>query len=100
MTKPELISSAIGTRVTAHALHVGDRINTTGFEGEALSAVPLAVKVKTDGIAVLFRYGVAVLIGLSGDDEREFLERLTSRIGGKLAPFEEEIATVELTSDA
>ena len=41
MTKPELISAEMGTRVTAHALHVGDRINTIGFEGEALSAVPL-----------------------------------------------------------
>jgi hypothetical protein len=56
MTKPELISTVMGTRVTAHALHVGDRINTIGFEGEALSAVPLAIRVGKTGIAVLFRY--------------------------------------------
>jgi required for meiotic nuclear division protein 1 len=97
MTFSPLDSNA--RRLTAHALHVGDRINTNNFEGEALSAVPLAIKIKADGIAVLFRYGVAVLIGLSGDDERGFLEALTPRIGGKLAPFEEETATIELTTD-
>ena len=100
MTKPEFISAATGGRLTAHALHVGDRINTMGFEGEALSAVPLAIKVGKAGIAVLFRYGVAVLIGLSSEDETGFLARLTPRIGGKLARFEEETAIVERGSEA
>ena len=96
MTKPEFISAEIGTRVTAHALHLGDRINTMGFENEALSAVPLAVRVGKAGIAVLFRYGVAVLIGLSPEDETGFLERLKPRVGGKLERFEEETAVVAL----
>src|SRR3982074_2267286 len=100
MTKPEFISAEMGTRVTAHALQVGDRINTMGFEGEALSAVPLAIKVGKTGIAVLFRYGVAVLIGLSPEDETGFLERLKPRIGGKLTRFEEETAIIALTSEA
>jgi uncharacterized Rmd1/YagE family protein len=96
VTKPEFISAEIGTRVTAHALHLGDRINTMGFEKEALSAVPLAVRVGKAGIAVLFRYGVAVLIGLSSADEAGFLERLKPRVGGKLERFEEETAVVAL----
>ena len=100
MTKPELISAEMGTRVTAHAQHVGDRINTIGFEGEALSAVPLALRVGKTGIAVLFRYGVAVLIGLSPEDEIGFLEKLKPRIGGKLARVEEETAIVALASEA
>ena len=100
MTKPEFISAEIGTRVTAHALHLGDRINTMGFEDEALSAVPLAVRVGKAGIAVLFRYGVAVLIGLSPDDEAGFLERLKPRVGGKLERFEEETAVVTFAGGA
>jgi len=100
MTKPEFISAEMGTRVTAHALNVGDRINTMGFEGEALSSVPLAIRVGKTGIAVLFRYGVAVLIGLSSEDEAGFLERLLPRIGGKFARFEEETAIVELANEA
>jgi uncharacterized Rmd1/YagE family protein len=82
-------------RLTVHALQVGDRINTTSFEGEALSAVPLAVRVGDKGVAVLFRYGVAVLIGLSAEDERNFMEKLAPRIGGKFTPIEEETANVE-----
>jgi required for meiotic nuclear division protein 1 len=100
MTKPEFISAEMGTRVTAHAIHVGDRINTMGFESEALSAVPLAIRVGKSGIAVLFRYGVAVLIGLSPEDETAFLEKLKPRIGGRLARFEEETAIVALSGEA
>jgi uncharacterized Rmd1/YagE family protein len=99
MTKPEFISAELGTRVTAHALHVGDRINTMGFEGEALSAVPLAIRVGKTGVAVLFRYGVAVLIGLSPQDESGFLAKLTPRIGGKLERVEEEAAIVAVTGE-
>jgi uncharacterized Rmd1/YagE family protein len=99
MTKPEFTSAELGTRVTAHALHIGDRINTMGFEGEALSAVPLAIRVGKTGVAVLFRYGVAVLIGLSLQDESGFLGTLTPRIGGKLERFEEETAIVAVTSE-
>jgi uncharacterized Rmd1/YagE family protein len=94
MTRPEFPAAAPGTRLTAHAIHVGDRINTIGFEGEALSAVPLAVRVGAGGIAVLFRYGVAVLIGLSPQDEIDFLEKLKPRIGGKLDRIEDETAIV------
>src|SRR5258707_2523083 len=100
MTKAEFISAEMGTRVTAHALHVGDRINTMNLEGEILSAVPLAIRVNKTGIAVLFRYGVAVLIGLSPEDETGFLERLKPRIGGKFTRFEEETAIVALASEA
>jgi uncharacterized Rmd1/YagE family protein len=100
MTKPEFIAAEMGTRVTAHALHVGDRINTMGFESGALSAVPLAIRVGKTGIAVLFRYGVAVLIGLSPEDEIGFLEKLKPRIGGRLARFEEETAIVALAGEA
>jgi uncharacterized Rmd1/YagE family protein len=100
MTKSAFIVVETGARVTAHALHVGDRINTTGFEGEALSAVPLAIRVGRNGIAVLFRYGVAVLIGVSPEDEIGFLETLKPRIDGILARFEEETAVVELTSES
>jgi uncharacterized Rmd1/YagE family protein len=95
MIKAEFISSERGTRVTAHALQVGDRINTTSFEGEALSAVPLAIRVGKTGVAVLFRYGVVVLINLLPEEEAALLERLSPRIEGRLARFEDETAIVE-----
>ncbi len=87
------------TRVTAHALNVGDRINTAGFEKDALSAVPLALRAGQDGVAVVFRYGAVVLFNMSLEEEAGFLERLLPRIGGGLIPPEEEAATIELLGE-
>jgi uncharacterized Rmd1/YagE family protein len=87
-------------QLTAHALLIGDRINTAGFEGQVLSSAPLAVRVGSSGIAVLFRYGVAVFIGLSVAEEAEFLERLRARAYGRIAPAEEEWAKIQVAKDA
>jgi required for meiotic nuclear division protein 1 len=87
-------------QITAHALQIGDRINTAGFEGEVLSNTPLAVRVGSSGMAVVFRYGVAVFIGLSADEEAEFLERLHPRAFGKITPYEEEWAKIQIAKES
>jgi len=87
-------------QLTAHALLLGDRINTAGFEGQILSSAPLAVRVSSSGLAVLFRYGVAVFIGLSAAEETEFLERLRVRTFGKITPAEEEWAKIQVAKEA
>jgi uncharacterized Rmd1/YagE family protein len=87
-------------QLTAHALLIGDRINTAGFEGEVLSNTPLAVRVGASGVAVLFRYGVAVFIGMSAAEEADFLERLRVRSFGKIAPPEEEWAKIQVAKEA
>src|SRR5579863_4142864 len=87
------------TRVTAHALNLGDRINTAGFEKDVLSAVPLALRIGKHGIAVVFRYGVVVFFATSTEEEAAFLERLSPRIGGRLTPVEEETAAIELLGE-
>lgn len=81
----------------AHAVQVGDRINTTGFEGEILSNTPLSMRAPGNGIAVLFRYGVVVLIDMSPQQERDFLEKVSAYVSGKFDRREEEIATIKLT---
>lgn len=93
-------SNPAPAHLTAHALLIGDRINTAGFEGQVLSSAPLAVRVGSNGIAVLFRYGVAVFIGLSVAEEVEFLERLVARSYGKITPPEEEWAKVQVAKEA
>jgi required for meiotic nuclear division protein 1 len=87
-------------QVTAHAVQLGDRINTAGFEGQILSNTPLALRISPSGIAVVFRYGVAVFIGLSADQEQEFLERLKSRTFGTITPREEEWAKIEVARES
>jgi len=86
--------------ITAHALQLGDRINTAGFEGEVVSSAPLAVRILPDGLAVLFRYGVAVLIGLSAKQETEFVARLKARTVSPITPPEEEWAKIQLAHEA
>src|SRR5260221_9894854 len=93
-------SSPTVGQLNAHALLIGDRINTAGFEGQVLSSAPLAVRVGENGLAVLFRYGVAVFIGLSADEEGEFLERLQARTFGKITPPEEEWAKIQVAKEA
>src|SRR5215471_18050690 len=88
------------TQVNAHALQIGDRINTAGFEGEVLSNTPLAVRIGRSGLAAVFRYGVVVFVGLSADEEAEFLERLHPRTFGKITPYEEEWAKVQIAKES
>jgi len=87
------------TQASIHALQIGDRINTAGFEGEILSSTPLAVRVGRQGLAVVFRYGVVVFLGLTADQEAEFLERLNARTAGKVTPREEEWARVQVARE-
>ena len=89
-----------GTRITARAFFVAERINTAGLErGDVLSTAPLAFRVGDNGVAVLFRYGVVVLIGLNALEEDEFLRGLEHRMTAPFARREEEIAAIELASD-
>src|SRR5437588_4001881 len=87
-------------QLTAHALQIGDRINTAGFEDQVLSSAPLAVRVGSSGLAVLFRYGVAVFAGLSANEETDFLERLRVRTFGSITPPEEEWAKIQVAKEA
>ncbi len=86
-------------QVTAHALQIGDRINTAGFEGQVLSTSPLAVRVGSNGLAMVFRYGVVVFVGLSADEEAEFLEKLQTRTFGKITPYEDEWAKIQVAKE-
>jgi len=89
-----------GARTTARAFFVSERLNTSGLErGDVLATTPLAFRVNENGVAVLFRYGVVVLIGLNALEEEEFLRGLQPRMTGAFARREEEIATIELGSD-
>src|SRR6202165_3397994 len=93
-------SDPAAPQLTAHALLIGDRINTAGFEGQVLSSAPLAVRVGSSGLAVVFRYGVVVLIGLSAEEEADFLEKLRARTYGKITPPEEEWAKIQVAKEA
>jgi uncharacterized Rmd1/YagE family protein len=93
-------STSPAQQLTAHALQIGDRINTAGFEGQVLSNTPLAMRVGASGLAVVFRYGAAVFIGMSTEEEKDFLEKLQLRTFGKITPHEEEWAKIQVAKEA
>jgi uncharacterized Rmd1/YagE family protein len=61
----------------ARALLLGARLELRNWpEAEIAGRMPLAVRVAGGGLAVLFRYGVAVLFGVAAEAERPLRERL------------------------
>jgi uncharacterized Rmd1/YagE family protein len=89
-----------GTRVTARALLIGDRIDTMGLErSDVLSTTPLAFRVGGNGFVALFRYGVVVLVGLSPLEEDEVLRGLKGRTVGEFARHDEEAALIEISPE-
>jgi required for meiotic nuclear division protein 1 len=94
---------ALGDKTAMHAILVGDRIDTTALERDeklpSVSALPLAVRAGANGLAVVFRYGVVVFVGLASAEESEFLKNLRGRITAPLRARdrEEETASVEVS---
>ena len=79
---------------------LGDRIDTTGLERrDVISTTPLAFRVEGGSYLVLFRYGVAVLLGMSPVQEDEIIRSLDGRIIRRLAQREEESAQIEVAPE-
>jgi uncharacterized Rmd1/YagE family protein len=93
-------STAPPDLITARALFLGHRIETAGLEREdILSRIPLAFRTGKNGTAALFRYGVAVFIGMSPLEEEDLLRQLEGRIVGGTKLREEEIVQIETSPD-
>jgi uncharacterized Rmd1/YagE family protein len=87
-------------RITVRALLLGDRIETGGLErSDLLSTMPLAFRTGDNGIVALFRYGVAVLLGMTPLEEDEVIRRLDGRIHSPIEPREEETVLIEVAPD-
>jgi uncharacterized Rmd1/YagE family protein len=89
------------TRLTARALLVGDRVDTTGLERpDMIASLPLAFRVGARGMVALFRFGVAVMVGLTPLEEENLLAQLKSRVSGARARVDDETAILEIAPDA
>ena len=88
------------SRITVRALLLGDRIETAGLErNDLLSRLPLAFRAGKNGIVALFRYGVAVLLGMSPLEEEEVIRQLDVRVVGPIKLREEETIQIEIAPD-
>ena len=87
-------------RRRVRALLLSDRIETANLERDGVvSTVPLTYRFGKDGLVTLFRYGVAVLIGLAPAEEDELLHSLSARLIRPVAPREEEIAHIVIVPE-
>jgi hypothetical protein len=65
------------TRKRVKALLLSDRIDTANLEHDGVvSMAPLTFKYGSDGLVTLFRYGVAVITGLTAQEEEQVLHSL------------------------
>ena len=95
-----ILPAAGSRRVTARALMLGDRIDTAGLERpDTISVNPLAFSVGASGFVVLYRFGVAVLVGLSPIEEDDMLRQIRARISGDSHQHDDEIAVLEISAD-
>ena len=79
------------TAIHVRALQLGERIDVKGLEREdAFSSVPLAFRTTGEGIAVLFKSGAAVFIGMNPVDEEQLIRGLGARIVEPLTDRETE----------
>lgn len=82
------------------AMLLSDRIDTAGLEHEGvISTVPLTYRVGAEGLVTLFRYGVAVVMGLSPQEEAEILRSLEPRLIRPVAVVEDETLLIEVAPD-
>ena len=97
MAEPETLPNS---RVTARALLLGDRIDTAGLEREdTISSAPLAFHVGEHGRVALYRFGVAVMVGLSPLEEDDVLSKLKERIVGARVRKDDETAKLVISAD-
>jgi uncharacterized Rmd1/YagE family protein len=82
------------------ALLLSDRIDTSNLEHDGVvSTAPLTFKYGADGFVTLFRYGVAVIMGLTPEEEEKILRYLQPRLIRRVTPPEEESVMIEIVPD-
>jgi uncharacterized Rmd1/YagE family protein len=103
MVNSTSIASAVpAARVTVRALTVGERIDTAGLERpDMIASLPLAFRVGAVGMVALFRFGVAVMVGLSPLEEEDTLARVKARVSGaRGAGLDDETALLEIAGES
>jgi required for meiotic nuclear division protein 1 len=87
--------------ITAKALLVGERIDLRALGStQRLAGGPLAVPIRGDGLAVLFRFGAIVLFDVKPLEEDEFLRQLQPRISQPSTEHEVEVIKLRVDSEA
>lgn len=87
-----------GSELTVRALYLGDRIHVRGLE-PPLATHPLVVGMGDNSWAVLFRYGAAVLVNATDQEQSELLAELRGRTDGLYDDPETEESTLKVAPE-
>jgi uncharacterized Rmd1/YagE family protein len=83
--------------IAVRALLLGERIDTHRFgQHEPLARIPLTIGVREGGVAILFRYGVVVLINVTQAGEKALTERLSPLIVDPFEPRESDEVRIDV----
>lgn len=96
------LAASLGTRrpVLARAVLLGEQLATHRFDRqEALARTPLTISVREGGVAILFRYGVIVLMNVSQKAESDLLERLSPLVGDPFEPRESDEVRIDVRTE-
>ncbi|MBL6853693.1 MAG: RMD1 family protein [Alphaproteobacteria bacterium] len=90
---------ASATPLRARAVLLGDRLNIDrALYEQVVSATPFALRIG-QGFAVAFRYGAAVLVGLTPEEEAAALARLSTDLANPISPQDEERVAIALLAE-
>ncbi|WP_158808333.1 RMD1 family protein [Beijerinckia sp. L45] len=96
----QLVEPQALRRMTARALLLGDRIDAAGLErSDMISSNPLAFRAGAAGFVALYRFGVAVMVGLSPLEEEEVLAQVKLRVSGPHAHVDDESAQLDISPE-
>jgi uncharacterized Rmd1/YagE family protein len=76
--KPFALSSQTAT--TVRAVYVGQRVEFRSLLGHPLATSPLVLETGAQGLAVIFKYGVVVLINVSDSEEAAIFREIASSV--------------------
>lgn len=94
-------SLGIDRPIVVRAVLLGERLATHRFDRqEALAHMPLTIGVREGELAVLFRYGVIVLMNVRPDAENSLLQRLSPLITDPFEPRESDEVRIDVRGGA
>jgi required for meiotic nuclear division protein 1 len=106
MTPKETIQTELVNRlpkdrpIPVHALNLGERLHLRGLYETPLEYSPLVLAVGERGLAMLFRYGVAVLFNVTEAEQKVWLKELKERIEKPYRRHESEDTQVLVSAKA
>lgn len=94
-------SLSTGKLIKCRALYLAQRIELKQFRyTQYLATNPLTINYGHEGIVILFRYGVAVMYGLSALEENRLQEELVPYLRDPFSEYEEESLDIRIRDEA